>query len=563
MAIQNNFPSVKPSLSLDFAGSKALDSRITFSRASTGTYWDGRTVAKAEENLLLRSQEFENAAWSAVGTAPTITANAGVAPDGTSTADQIVFPAADSRWRQGVVLTNGTAYTISIYARSNTGGNQTFRLWGQDATFNSADLTATTSWQRFVYTFTATSSASFAMGIRTSVANAAADLLIWGMQVEARSSETAYTPTTTQPITNYIPVLQTAAANVARFDHNPVTGESLGLLIEEQRTNLLLRSAEFDNASWTKTGATVTANTIVAPDGTLTGEKLVETTTTGQHLVSQAATVVAATSYTISVYAKAAERSIIRLGELASSSAINVDLSLGTIVSSSLVTNPQITPVGNGWYRISGTFTSSGTTATFQAYPIVGGTSSYLGVDGNGIYIWGAQLEVGAFPTSYIKTEAAQATRQADAASMTGTNFSSWYRADEGSLYVDMTSGVTTGSKFHGVYLYGADASSAILVANYANTRAEVLTTGFVQQALLATTLTASAKAAVAYKTNDIAFSVNGGAAATDTSAVLPTPVLMRIGWNNVTNQGARGYIRKIAYYPEALTATQLQAITS
>ena len=72
--------------------------------------------------------------------------------------------------------------------------------------------------------------------------------------------------------------LRTAGINEARFDHSPLTLESLGLLVEEARTNLLLRSEEFDNASWTKTRSSVTANAITAPDRTLTGDKLIDST---------------------------------------------------------------------------------------------------------------------------------------------------------------------------------------------------------------------------------------------------------------------------------------------
>jgi hypothetical protein len=175
-------------------------------------------------------------------------------------------------------------------------------------------------------------------------------------------------------------------------------------LIALTPVNLLTYSQDFDNAAWTKTGSTVTANTIVAPDGTITGDKVEEGAITSQHLVVQSATVVAASSYNMSVYLKAAERSILRITDVSSSAAVNVNLSLGSITSSSLVTSPQITSVGNGWYRVSGTFTSSGTSAQIAVYPIVGGTSSYLGVVGNGFFIWGAQLETGPTATTYIPT---------------------------------------------------------------------------------------------------------------------------------------------------------------
>jgi hypothetical protein len=206
---------------------------------------------------------------------------------------------------------------------------------------------------------------------------------------------TAYTPTTTQPITNYIPVLQSAANNVARFDHNPVTGESLGLLVEEQRTNLILRSEEFDNASWAKSAATITANTIVAPDGNLTGDKLVENTDTNVHWVSGNGTGAAGT-YTMSAYVKAAERTWAYLIDNSTvTGRVFFNLATGTIGTITGTGSPSgtITSVGNGWYRITMTITTTGTPVCRIGAASADNTSSYTGDGYSGIYIWGAQLE--------------------------------------------------------------------------------------------------------------------------------------------------------------------------
>ena len=67
------------------------------------------------------------------------------------------------------------------------------------------------------------------------------------------------------------------------------------------------------------------------------------------------------------------------------------------------------------------------------------GTVTYDGNGTSGIYLWGAQLEEGAFPSSYIPTTTAAATRSADVASITGTAFSGWYRQDEGTFYGEAT----------------------------------------------------------------------------------------------------------------------------
>jgi hypothetical protein len=125
-------------------------------------------------------------------------------------------------------------------------------------------------WYRCSLTFTAGTGGYFQLNIEDAGGNniytgdGTSGVHLWGAQVEQRDSLTAYTPTTDSPITKYQPALQTAGNNVARFDHNPTTGESLGLLIEESRTNLIMVLGLNKVNS-----PTITPNqTIVAPDGT-------------------------------------------------------------------------------------------------------------------------------------------------------------------------------------------------------------------------------------------------------------------------------------------------------
>jgi hypothetical protein len=593
MAIQSLYPAIKPSLNLDFANTKTLDPRITFTRASTATFYDGKTVAKAEENLLLRSQEFNQSPWTTDRS--TITANSTAAPDGTTTADSLLQASGQTVVGGIVQIASISAaqFVLSVFAKPN--GKNFLRLFetstntgsffdistgvlGTVAGGHTAAITAAgNGWYRCSIVFTNPSAASRSFICQlaetngsTTVTDDGTGIYIWGAQLEQRSSVTAYVPTTTQPITNYIPQLMTAAAGVARFDHNPTTGESLGLLIEEQRANLFLRSEAFDNAYWVKSGATVTANAVVAKDGTLTADKLVATATNAFHgLDGNTISFTSGTTYTISAFAKAGEYGFLRLGLPATafgSAFTYFNLQTGGLGTRTGGVSHSIESVGNGWYRCSLTATATATTSASGSFIYVSQSdnqAAYTGDGYSGIYIWGAQLEAGGFSTSYVKTEAAQVTRSADAASMTGVNFSSWYRADEGSLYVDMASEGTTASKQHGVFIFGSPETSGIRVANAEATRADMWTTGFVSQAALLATLASPAKGAMAYKTNDIAFSVNGAAVLTDTSAVLPTPVLMRIGWNNIANQGARGHIRKISYYPARLSNTALQALTA
>lgn len=245
--------------------------------------------------------------------------------------------------------------------------------------------------------------------------------------------------------------IKTAAANEPRFDHNPTTGESLGLLVEEQRTNLLVRSEEFDSGSWTKTASTVTANAIAAPNGTTTADLLVPDTSNSTHYIQAAASVTNGTSYTFSVYAKSSGSlsKIVLSAQYVSLFQLQAvfDLASGTISSKLTQATAQITSMGNGWYRCSVTATSSDAGTVSNPMRIFPETaSSYTGDGTSGIYIWGAQLEVGSFPTSYIPTTSATVTRTADVASITGANFTRWYRQDEMTVYAAYLLLETTGN---------------------------------------------------------------------------------------------------------------------
>jgi len=368
-------------------------------------------------------------------------------------------------------------------------------------------------------------------------------------------------------------VLQTAAAGVARFDHDPVTGESLGLLIEEQRTNLLTRSEEFDDAVWTKTRASITANTVVAPDGTLTGDKLFDdTTASNTHQIARAISWTSGVTYTRTLYAKAAEYTRFRfqLPSNAFGTAINAsfDLQNGTVVSVTSPGTATITPVGNGWYRCSVTATATATVSETEISCglIQGSNTSYTGDGFSGIFIWGAQLEAAATPSSYIPTTSATVTRSADAAVMTGANFSSWFRADEGTLYTEASRPFAVPSgQFPRVFELSDGTSNNSIRNGYStNTTASfVVVVSIVNQAVISPSATVSLrKLAGAYKVDDFAASANGGTVSTDTSGTIPVVDRAAIGSTGIS-AFLNGHIRKIAYYTSRLPNATLQAMTS
>jgi hypothetical protein len=200
--------------------------------------------------------------------------------------------------------------------------------------------------------------------------------------------------------------------------------------------------------------------------------------------------------------------------------------------------------------------------------------SSYTGDGFSGLFVWGAQAEAGAFPTSYIPTVDSQVTRSADNASMTGVNFSNWYNQTEGSFYVDADMFETQFGFFR--YLLAANDASgsttnlvALLVpTNSSNMRFAANAAGAVSASLQQSlTLGSAFKGAVAYKVDDFAVSYNGETPLTDTSGDAPSGINTLVFGNTSHTLGAGNHssthIRRVAYYPKRLTNAELQTLTA
>ena len=410
-------------------------------------------------------------------------------------------------------------------------------------------------------------------------------LLLDFANVRALDPRITFTRASSASYYDNLGVLRTATNNQARFDHDPVSGESLGLLIEEQRTNLVLRSEEFDNAYWTKTNSSITVNTSVAPNSTLTADKLVENTATGNHLFFVGSISSTATVFTASVYAKASERDRLRLqarNELSPSGGANADFNLTTqtvtIVNFGDGTGVgRIESVGNGWFRCSITVTvvTAGTTLVFAVFLLnAAGVTNYTGDGTSGILLWGAQLEAGDFVSSYVRTEASQATRLADTASITGTNFSSWYRPDEGTMYAETRWRTLYARNNSGIFRVDDGTNNNVVELGFRNIfpsapgriamRVAGGTTAETTTGTVSTNDGLFHKFAGAYSSTGLSFSADNMIAGTTTTSI-GTPVvnIARIGSSNTGVPTLYAiYIRKIAYYPQRLTNTQLQALT-
>ena len=342
-------------------------------------------------------------------------------------------------------------------------------------------------------------------------------------------------------------LIVTAAADEPRFDHKIENGvvKSLGLLVEEQRSNTLPYSEDFSQSDWATFGtASKSSNVATAPDGNFTADSITIPTSSGVYDNIAAS---ASTTYTFSSYIRGTPGSTVRI-------LLNFN--------SSGVTSKTVT-VSDVWKRFDVTATSNASDSNVSV--------QYDQGNGNTFYVWGAQVEVGSFPTSYIPTSGSTKTRSPDSVSMTGTNFSDWYNQNEGTIYcsanndvglntststyfyaIDDTSNSSgdfirqwvwsgnTGLLLHSVYTSNTTGQGSVISAEFSNT----LTTD-------------NKKTAVGYAKSDFASYYNGTSLNTDTSGNLPVGIdRLRIGTN------LSGHISQLAYYPKRLTNTQLQNLT-
>ena len=184
-------------------------------------------------------------------------------------------------------------------------------------------------------------------------------------------------------------------------------------------SNLVTYSEQFDNAAWNKPQSTVTANTVVAPDGTTTADTMLETAVTNYHSVYVFVNVTSGTTYRMAVYAKAQNRSVIQIegssGAFGANAYASYDLANGALGAVGSSATASITSVGNGWYLC--TLIAPATATTTSAFNIHTATTigaalreSYLGVITNGVYLWGGHENATTSPADYLLTTSAAAT---------------------------------------------------------------------------------------------------------------------------------------------------------
>ena len=443
------YADVRPDLLIDFQNTKMMPDWVTFSRSSKALYYDGNSATLDNNNQFV-SSNFASGSWTFSNCSVT---NGSVAsPDGGTNGNTITLAAGTASkqcYKAGVINPHPlNSKTFSVYAKAGTHTRiqlaNTFSAYGY-VTFNlsagtvhnGGSATGTivnvgNGWYRCsavstsayngspTYRVYAVDSDSATEGQATS---STGNFYLFGAQLEeydsVRYNPTAYNDVTTRAIATHTPTLSLAPSHTARFDHDTVTGESLGLTLEPSTTNELINSDLNGNSVYDEQYLSRAA---IAPDGTMAlvifeeqgGTNLIPRIETSKSYTS-------GTTYTASFYAKDYGVPYARLfffadNSVFSSQEIIVDLSDGSVTKNTHALPVYVEEHGNGWWRIGATATSG---ATATGYVAMGGSTGSTGGTGtgasaNGVGVWGAQIEAQQYMTSLVETSGAQASRQND-----------------------------------------------------------------------------------------------------------------------------------------------------
>jgi hypothetical protein len=360
-----------------------------------------------------------------------------------------------------------------------------------------------------------------------------------------------------------------ATNNQPRFDYNPSTKICRGLLIEESRANLLTQTENFSgDPPWFKVDVSVSSGAAPSPDGGNNATKLRASATTNYHGILQFYSTAAGVQYTQTVFASKGEYNFLVLGlSFSGGGSQNIawfNLNTGTIGTKTAVDATTIEDWGNGIYRCSVTYTSAGTEYPWIAVSNADGVRSFAGAVGgtSGIYIYGAQLELGAFATSYIPTTTTSLTRNADVVTMTGTNFTDWYASSSAALAAVVIPNTATGTR----PIWQLDDTTAneiiALRGNVANPELYIVDNGTPQAQLDAGTITATTQYGLcaAFTANSCAVSQNGATPVTTATATMPTVTQARIGSDG--SNFLNGAVRTLRYWPQRILNAEAQAFS-
>ena len=360
-------------------------------------------------------------------------------------------------------------------------------------------------------------------------------------------------------------LIETAGEDEARFDHDPTTGESLGLLIEESRTNLIAQSYGI-GAGWGNNGNTLSVDfAAISPYGVAVATKMTEQNTNNYHAsYYQTVPVDGSSQYTLSAWLKKAttyNTSANGTGNFqlycsrgtGGVASVTIDPTFTTITDNN-ADDSSITQYPDGWIRVSLTFTSNAA-ASVTPHFLFGGGGLYQGDGTNAVYIWGVQFELGSFVTSFIPTEGATATRVLDYMTLNEDNFSSWNNQYQGTYLMSIknnstdVSGLPSPARTTSIFLFLGPGG------HYTKN-----TTSNVQVSQLSVNTTDFRKWAFYHDgANGYGMCVDGSTPINATQAIGTSDTA--IVFNDIQGQTSF-YLKSLFYYPKRLTNTQLQTLT-
>jgi hypothetical protein len=363
-------------------------------------------------------------------------------------------------------------------------------------------------------------------------------------------------------------LLELVNDNVPRLDY-PRGGAVNGcasLLVEPSATNNLQRSEEFDNSYWTKANGIATPTTeTAAPDGNLTAETyVVNNGAAGNSPIVRILSLLANTAYTLSVFVKRRDydTATVRIyTDETSFATCTFNLSTGTATGGSILN------FGNGWYRVSVTLTTAATVTNSQVQLI---RDAQIRDGVAGIYIWGAQLETGTVPTSYIPTTTQAITRNTDVIRKTG--ITSLIGQSEGTIYFE----VEVTDEARNKWIYTLDSSTTSFIQMWVSTTGTISVQIQNNSSIVMTTLISSAqsvgyhKVAFAYNTatNGCIMYIDGvqNPVATRTIAAPGLPAFDNMSLGTFVTQTSavlKAHIRADAVYPNRLSNSELATLTT
>ena len=349
-------------------------------------------------------------------------------------------------------------------------------------------------------------------------------------------------------------LIETITGDTPRLDYSDSSCPSL--LLEPQSTNLIPYSEDFSNAAWVKGNVILTPNQGISPDGLNNAFKYV-----GSSISQNFQTIINVSSnYTYSFYVKTINSPFIRLRTSDGSCWFNMTTNA---VATNDFASAEIKNIGNNWYRLSVTSSSFTSSNSFFIHPHATDNTS-IEMDGSEFLLWGAQVEEQSYPTSYIPTNGATATRLADVCNNAGT--SDTFNDSEGVLMVEISALADSGNGQIRINEQGV-LNSVIMEFRDSGTtlRTYIFDGNATNQFLSETNINPNdnIKIALKYKQNDCSLYLNGFVKATDTIATMPSNLNALSFDQGDGGNPFYGNTKQIQYYDSALTDSEIEELTS